>query len=449
MIPLSLSSASEFQKIFDDLALIGKKDHEHIKIIDTSEGYKPVTCKGENRGIFSKSQREEAVRKTVLFIKCNEKFLGHQEQTLFKLQDWTVKSLPDLKVEFTLFFVKAISGPLLEQIQIERTEIIREATEVAENIIKDAIKLAEDKVQQSKKEEELLLKKIKTLKRELKDSRDTEILCTDPRTQEIVKITTHFNLLNKIDYFKNCFDRWLVKDANSPHPFTFDFTQFTPKTIKILLNYLEKPSSLKHWSDRELWEFYPLGDFFGDDEIKKKCLYNIVDWKDELLLDILSTSDLHTQDPLIQKACKKLAHRFTKIADHIGFVEIKHEYLLEVIKQEELDVLQETEVFKNLMKWVFFRSKTDNIAEAQLLKQPVGNTCLMEQIRFEHFRKKDIKKIIDSPYFSDEDKLRIVNLHLTKYDSLGRPDRIENRSKIDTKNKTFTWYLPEEKSGSA
>lgn len=391
MQPIRCTTYEEFDLICNDLNRIGNKDHEKFSVEQVNEkdrqGYKPITSKGIWGGtFFHNAERTKSLSNfLVSFFTENKDFLGKQEETLRRIKKVIGKTDPDIKKSFA----SLIRTSILQESELTHMQEIRnifEAQEVQEASRLQGICAIDEKMQQL----ENSLSRIESLIADRQVSLcDTLLLCAGEE-----KIFTYFTLLQKVPYFTTFIasdDKQLniIKKHENGFPrlaFAFDLSDYSIKTVQKFLCYLTDNKNLIETQDfDEFMRLYALTDFLGVENVC--CQYK---YSDAELLHILVHSEYSPSTPLIQETCNLLAERFATVATKAEFLEIKHEFLIEILKKEGLEIMED-DLFQHVIAWSTAMSQKKNVSIQSILYEKTYSKSIMDYIRIEYLSKEAFK----------------------------------------------------------
>lgn len=437
---LQYDDREKFLKVCQDLNQFGTQDHEIIVFRQEQYGAIPVTSKRNNKVINKLiSGGEVSIVPYVLkFLEKNKNFLDGQEQMLRKLENITHKDETKEKERFfslisyslRLNFLKETEQQRKEEIEQQRKEEIAKIEQIKQTMLQEVEKSKQEIIKQ--KEEELhrlncriqeVSKKLVDLKTDVENLSDTLLICAKG-----VKLLTHFKLLEKIPFFvsfrsSGLKETVLSSDDREKFPKlaqSFDLSDYSYATIQLFLQYLEDPNLLSTIQDSvSLLELYRLADYFGRVEKEAgdtKFVSDCISALDKILSDRdmleLLSQDFRGWDPLMQKACERIATRFADMADDPAFLNITHESLIEFLKNESIHIQEEGALFQIVMRWLQNLSQRSNESLFTIFYKQINGVSLADLIQFEYIPKEIFQKARDLKILEPEYEKKLVDFYL-------------------------------------
>jgi hypothetical protein len=414
----------QFQSIYQNLTLFGTSDHERIILNTDDLRYFPVTAK---KHWLDLTDQQHKISNCVLdFLDENLEFFENESDPhafLSKLKplfkgDKELKVRCD-KIRQELFKINAIK--ITEK---HRTRMLQEAEreiQKGEKKVENKIQKAEKKIQKDledyQKQAQELETHLEILKQTIVEIEDTLFVCKDKR------IGSHLKYLQKICFFqryKNNFDQGMKKNFITPeggdkYTYAFDFTDFSSKTINSMLDWLDKPESLKKICNvSALYELYRLADYLNDLDFKSDCLSLLKgQLTKENRAEILSLVNFSIDDPLIKECCDFARENFNDLMDCDKFLEIQQEYLINTIKNAMRE--DQCKLFKWVVNWADVQAKKKNITTQEILYSQVEGSSLIDRIDFRLVSKEQfLSKVCCRKVLTLEDTNRWLEFYLKK-----------------------------------
>jgi polyhydroxyalkanoate synthesis regulator phasin len=415
----------QFQSIYQNLTLFGTSDHERIILNTDGLRYFPMTTKRQ-RLDFADHQNYKTSSWVVDFFENNLECLANESDSqdfLSKLKplfkgDKELKIRCD-KIRQELFSINAIKGT--EQY---RTAMLQEAEKKIQKVEKELenkIQKAEKKIQKDledyQKQAQELETRLEILKQTIVALEDTLLVCKDRR------IGSHLKYLQKICFFqryKNNFDlgmkkKFIIPEGEDKYKYAFDFTDFCSKTISSLLDWLDKPESLKKICNfSALYELYRLADILSDSDFKSDCFSQLKgQLTEENRAEVLSLVNFSIDDPLIKECCDFTRENFHAMIGCEKFLGIQQEYLINSIKNAKKG--DRCKLFEWMVKWANAQAKEKNMTTQKILYSQVDGISLISRIDFELLSKeKFLSKVFPRKVLTSEDTCRWLEFYLKK-----------------------------------
>lgn len=442
-----------YSTIYEDLSHFGEKDHERIVLERRNNTQIPVTKAKEHwfrrliKYITGNHREDKTIEKATLeFFRTHVTLMeGNQKGLSQALLKMTFSCSTDKKQEFASLYEQAVTKEAQKQIEgsTKQTEkgneeairkqakdSIKQAQETVEDTIeqrngiiatvnayaetivkvaekksKELIEAAKVEVSKLKQEEQRLIEeknreleelaaKAAQLDEKIESHADTLLACADG-----TKIYTSSLSLTNIPFFNRDTTPSISEEEKKNHPHLsrqFDLSRYSFKTVRQFLDYLEKPDSLQKVQAHEDWiQLYQLAYEVGDDQLKS-ILSSQIDKNltDKNMLSLLSSLSCPPADPLIQKACTWVANNFMEVSSQSDFSAIKHEFLIEILKRDDISIKSEVELFQQVMKWV--EANSQNSTEQEIFNQKIKGTSLADHMRFEHFSAQELVALVQN-----------------------------------------------------
>lgn len=370
-----------FETIYKDLKRFPLPSHDRIAIVQAPDGYYPTT---KPRGQFPSSIDLKSAEFALCYFEAN---LVHLSQVT-NASEFFFKFTPvfcgkPLAARFSKICERIFQGEMLENLEPIRKKMIEDMKIECENEVK-SLKLEIADLQMKKDE-----------------LKNTLFVC-----QHGEKIHAHFNTLKKIQFFEGYSHSGMEKvvalnlseEDKKKYPNIFDFSDFASKTLLQFLFWVKDSDSIKtcHVFE-ELCELYRLSDYLCDDPFQVSCLEHLnKSLDDEKILLLLSEEKFPASDRLIQQCCQSVAKKFKSLAFENSFLKIKHEYLIEILKNDTIPC-NEILIFKAVLKWAQARPK-------DILYAKIDGKTLIDCIRFQFIDPTDFLSVKDRLTEQDREK---------------------------------------------
>lgn len=426
---------SQMISICADLAQFGAEGHERITWTKNRTGeYIPATSEKEFwlirliKYLFCLNETDEKVAEHVLrFFQVNQTHLAGQEQTVSKFQT-LANGDKTLRTEFATLTHQLYEASALKKTEQQRQTILHDAESSRAKIAQETeekrkaslleveqtknrmLKEVADQTNAAKakgeaeiklvtevlKEQTAKLAKVKTM---IDESADTLIICAGHMEKP-----TSMKLLMQTNYFKQFFESrmtstQLTEAQSKLYPNVrhgFNFLDVAPETMQLFLDYLMDPAAVAQVKEVDiLIELYKFADYI-DCEALKKALVPLLDKvaQPDDMLTVLTTAQYLPTDPLVQQACARVAAEFETLGRKPQFLDVKHEYLIELLKRDDLQIDGEMELFEMVKKWVDAHVTATKTAK-DIFHDRISGQCLIEHIRFEHFTKEEFRHVVE------------------------------------------------------
>lgn len=369
---------SEFQAVFNNLNLYLSPSHEVIEIVKDKNIYYPITKKG----ILLSSTDLKTAEYVLCFFEINLDCLLE----VAKPASFFSKFAP-------VFQNQHLSKRFFEICQeLFRREMVKERAQMRELLIQDVQKeqvTLKNEIYKQRNELEELLNDIDEMKGMKVEMQNTLFLC-----QEGQKVYTHFKMLKNIPFFEG-YDRSgmlkttcpsITEEEHKQFTYIFQLTDFSPRTIYGFLVWLKDSNCLSRISAFEdLYESYRLADLLNHLKFQESCLEHFEKMiNHENVFNILAYAEYYTSDSLIQRCCEHVRDHFKLLSKKRAFLKIKHEYLIEILRKDEI-YYEEINIFKAVLNWVDAHRHGRTLQN--VLYAQVEGKSLIECIRFQYISK--------------------------------------------------------------
>jgi len=402
--PLICKSAIEFTQKLAALASAPKK----IQIVSENGLFWPE-LKSHSLSLHKSEKLEQVALDVLSFIKANQENSHQNIGTNCRNVSIIISKLtknPTTLKDFDSWVQSVLENQIKaqtrrnldeqkESIESTRKENFRRMSEETESeLSKRNIKIIqlEEIIAEGQEEIKRLVETIKKLEETQALYYDTVLFASQSNI-----VPTRLEKLANTSYFSAYIETGMKKQNLKDRPklklypnwkHAFDFQEFSQKTLKYFLSYVERPEIINDIEDFiALCSLRKFALFISDQKLADLCGENILTFTIDtgFVMDVLTADQAPLEDALIQGAIQYASERFSEIAKHQLFHSVQHTHLVEIIRGDDLDILSEYDLLEKLYQWC---GKTYD-----LLNQKLKNGSLIDQVRLEFFENRDVLKL--------------------------------------------------------
>lgn len=327
----------------------------------------------------------------------NRKFLKDINIFEYALKDDTVLNDDDKKNE-----QQTIKEKLIQEAWIIKQKLIDEARLSAEQILHQAEWLTH----KTKEEIEELTQEKEKLEKQIADLKNTNLKKNCLIECQNGIFVTDISKLQDIPFFSRYLLHHEMKKPEIPEKYKkifpdllhqFDMKEYPLLIIKQFFQINDNPSHINEINNlNNFLELYQLFDRF-DHPLRQQYIQAFKEKSTlEEMVHLLTILTYFPSDPFIQEICQLIALNFQVISHFPDFLKIKHEYLIEILNNDIVNVKNEFQLLQTVKKWMLAQIKHYNNVY-DIFNQEIEGSSLSDVVRFEYIpysKCKDVIKIL-------------------------------------------------------